>query len=53
VGQRLWRWLARRADALAIAVATGIHPAGRYFPLPPEQTPHLVFDGVGELLDIL
>ncbi|MEV6380945.1 HAD hydrolase-like protein [Streptomyces sp. NPDC051773] len=45
--------MARRADAVAIAVTTGIHPADRYTTLPPEQTPHLTLAGVGELLDLL
>ncbi|GKQ39203.1 HAD hydrolase-like protein [Streptomyces sp. A012304] len=45
--------MAHRADALAIAVTTGVHPADRYPALPPEQTPHLTLDGVGELLGLL
>ncbi|GAB2833614.1 HAD hydrolase-like protein [Lentzea nigeriaca] len=31
--------IARRADVLAIAVATGIHPADHYTALPPKQKP--------------
>ncbi|MDX2936062.1 HAD-IIA family hydrolase [Streptomyces ipomoeae] len=45
--------MAHHAGALAIAVATGIHPAGHYTALPPEQRPHLTLDGVGKLLDLL
>ncbi|MEU1518615.1 HAD-IIA family hydrolase [Streptomyces sp. NPDC005811] len=45
--------MAHHAGALAVAVATGIHPAGHYTALPPEQRPHLTLDGVGELLDLL
>ncbi|UUU35657.1 HAD hydrolase-like protein [Streptomyces sp. CA-210063] len=45
--------MARRADALAIAVATGIHTVGHYTALPPEQSPHLTVDGLGKLLDLL
>ncbi|MEU9456217.1 HAD family hydrolase [Streptomyces sp. NPDC048277] len=45
--------MARRAGALGIAVATGIHTADRSGTLPPEQRPHLTVDGVGALLDLL
>ncbi|MCX4759694.1 HAD-IIA family hydrolase [Streptomyces sp. NBC_01275] len=45
--------MARDADALAIAVTTGIHPADRYTSLPPEQSPHLTIDGLGKLLGLL
>lgn len=45
--------MARRADALGIAVATGIHPADHSAALPLEQRPHLTVDGVDALLDLL
>ncbi|MEU1177099.1 HAD family hydrolase [Streptomyces sp. NPDC005820] len=45
--------MARRADALGIAVATGLHPADRSAALPPAQRPHLTVAGVGALLDLL
>ncbi|WP_330347079.1 HAD-IIA family hydrolase [Streptomyces sp. NBC_00582] len=45
--------MARRADALGIAVATGIHLADHSAALPLEQRPHLTVDGVDALLDLL
>ncbi len=45
--------MARRGDALAIAVATGIHATDRFTALPPEQSPHITIDGVGRLPDLL
>ncbi|MFJ9562718.1 HAD-IIA family hydrolase [Streptomyces fuscichromogenes] len=45
--------MARRADALAIAVTTGIHTADHFTTLPPEQRPHLTVDGLGSLLGLL
>ncbi|MFG2131841.1 HAD-IIA family hydrolase [Streptomyces sp. NPDC048751] len=45
--------MARRADALGIAVATGIHPADHSATLPLEQRPHLTVESVGALLDLL
>ncbi|MFI7294791.1 HAD-IIA family hydrolase [Streptomyces sp. NPDC050121] len=45
--------MARRADALGIAVATGIHTADHSTTLPLEQRPHLTIDGVGRLIDFL
>ena len=45
--------MARRADALGIAVTTGIHQPDRSPALPPDQRPHLTVDGVAGLIDLL
>lgn len=45
--------MARRANALAIAVATGIHTADRHTALHLEQSPHITVEGVGELISLL
>jgi NagD protein len=45
--------MAHRGDALAIAVATGVHAMDRFTALPAEQRPHVTVNGVGQLPDLL
>jgi 4-nitrophenyl phosphatase len=44
--------MARRGQAFAVAVNTGIGHAGSFAGLDPRRRPHLVVEGVGELLDL-
>jgi hypothetical protein len=44
--------MARRGRALAVAVNTGIGHAGSFAQLDPRQRPHLVVEGVDELLEL-
>jgi 4-nitrophenyl phosphatase len=45
--------MAHAGGALAVGVAGGVHPVDEFAALPPDRRPHLVIDGVGELLPAL
>jgi NagD protein len=45
--------MAHAGGALAVGVAGGVHPADEFAGLPVDRRPHLVVDGVGDLLPVL